>query len=316
VKSSNQKSLGSPIGRLLLTASLGVAFLFGSSVVGNAQALGWEGETGVFVTPMAYTASADGQKIHPVVAYHYFNAGSVIGDFHEVSLEAGIGQRFELGYTREFHNLGGDPSLSPLWQDGFDIFNAKYILVPENYKKNNWVPAISAGIIARTGVRNVGDYLKWHPNTNNGSHNEDFYVVATKAVPVKNAGALAAVVLNAGIRDTNAELWGMGGNAPDWQARGFGAVAFVFKGPDKSTIIFGSEASQQPEHPLGFTSATDPGGVKLNIPTSLTYCARVVPSPKHKLNFDIGIAQVAGNIAPGVNLKARHQFGAQVSYGF
>jgi len=34
------------------------------------------------------------------------------------------------------------------------------------------------------------------------------------------------------------------------------------------------------------------------------------------LNFDIGIAQVAGTIAPGVNLKARHQFGAQVSYGF
>jgi hypothetical protein len=297
-------------------ASFGIVFLFGSSAAGNAQALGWEGETGVFVTPMAYTASAAGQKIHPVVAYHYFNAGSVIGDFHEASIEAGIGQRFELGYTREFHNFGGDPSLSPLWQDGFDIFNAKYIVVPENYKKHNWVPAISAGIIARTGVRNVGDYLKWNPNTNNGSHNEDFYGVATKAVPVKNAGPLAAVVLNAGLRGTNAELWGMGGNAPNWQARGFGAVAFVFKGPDKSTIIFGSEASQQPHHPLGFTSATDAGGVQLNIPTSLTYCARVVPSPKHKLNFDIGIAQVAGNIAPGVNLKARHQFGAQMSYGF
>lgn len=297
-------------------ASFGVAAMLGSPATGNSQALGWEGETGVFVTPMAYTASAAGQKIHPVVAYHYFNAGSVIGDFHEASIEAGIGQRFELGYTREFHNFGGDPSLSPLWQDGFDIFNAKYIVVPENFKKHNWVPAISTGIIARTGVRNVGDYLKWNPDTNNGSHNEDFYAVATKAVPVKNAGALAAVVLNAGVRGTNAELWGMGGNAPNWQARGFGAVAFVFKGPDKSTLIFGSEVSQQPHHPLGFTSATDAGGVKLNIPTSLTYCARVVPSPKHKLNFDIGIAQVAGNIAPGVNLKARHQFGAQVSYGF
>jgi hypothetical protein len=314
--SSIQKSLFCPLGRLLLMALFGIVFLFGSSAAGNAQALGWEGETGVFVTPMAYTASAAGQKIHPVVAYHYFNAGSVIGDFHEISIEAGIGQRFELGYTREFHNFGGDPSLSPLWQDGFDIFNAKFIVVPENYKKHNWVPAISTGVIVRTGVRNVGDYLKWNPDTNNGSHNEDFYVVASKAIPVKNAGPLVAVVPNAGLRGTNAELWGMGGNAPDWQARGFGALAFVFKGPDKSTIIFGSEASQQPHHPLGFTSATDPGGVQLNIPTSLTYCARVVPSPKHKLNFDIGIAQVAGNIAPGVNLKARHQFGAQMSYGF
>jgi hypothetical protein len=34
------------------------------------------------------------------------------------------------------------------------------------------------------------------------------------------------------------------------------------------------------------------------------------------LNFDVGVAQVAGNIAPGVNLKARHQVGVQMSYGF
>lgn len=305
-----------PVGRLLAIVPLGIAFLSGTCPAGNAQALGWEGETGVFVTPMAYTASAAGQKIHPVVAYHYFNAGSVIGDFHEASIETGIGQRFELGYTREFHNFGGNAALSPLWQDGFDIFNAKYIVVPENYKKQKWVPAISAGVIARTGVRNVGDYLTWKSNTDNGRHNEDFYGVATKAVPVKNAGRLGAVVLNAGVRGTNAELWGMGGNAPNWQARGFGAVAFVFTGPSKSTIILGSEASQQPHHPFGFTSATDLGGVQLNIPTTLTYCARVVPSPKHKLNFDVGIAQVAGNIAPGVDLKARHQFGAQMSYGF
>ncbi len=301
---------------LAIAALFAMMLTLGLSATANAQALGWEGETGIFVTPLAYTASAEGQKFHPVVAYHYFNAGSVIGDFHQTSIEMGVGKRFEFGYTREFHNFGGDKTLSPLWQNGFDIFNAKYVVIPENYGKKNWVPAISAGIIARTGVRNVGDYLKWNPKTNNGSHNGDVYLVASKVVPVKHAGAFGAVVLNAGVRGTNAELWGMGGNAPDWQARGFGAVAFVFKGPNSSTIIFGSEASQQPHHPLGFTSATDAGGVQLNIPTTLTYCARVVPSPKHKLNFDIGIAQVAGNIAPGVNLKARHQFGAQVSYGF
>jgi hypothetical protein len=27
-----------------------------------AKALGWEGETGVFVTPLAYSASAEGQR--------------------------------------------------------------------------------------------------------------------------------------------------------------------------------------------------------------------------------------------------------------
>ncbi len=279
----------------------------------HAQALGWEGETGVFVTPLAYTASAAGQEFHPVVAYHYLNAGPIIGDFHEVSTEVGLGKRAELGYTREFHIEGGDASMSPLWQNGFDIFNGKVLLVPENYKKNSAVPAVSVGFMARTGVRNVGDYLNWNANINNGANNGDFYVVASKIVTQTKK---APLVLNAGLRETNAELWGMGGNAPDWQTRPFGALAFVVTGSAKSVFIFGSEAAMQPHHPMGFTSSADIGGVALNIPTTLTYCMRIVPSPKQKLNFDFGVAQIAGEIASGVNLKARHQFGAQVSYGF
>ncbi len=281
----------------------------------HAQALGWEGETGVFVTPLAYTASAEGQKFHPVVAYHYFNAGSVIGDFHETSIEMGIGKRFEFGYTREFHVFGSDAALSPLWQNGFDIFNAKLNVIPENYNKTKWVPQVSVGFIARTNDRNVGNYVDDIGKTyQSGKSNGDIYVVASKVVPVKNAGVFSAVVLNAGVRGTDAELWGMGGNAPDWQARGFGALAFVFKGPSGSTLIFGSEAAQQPHHPTDFPT--------LNIPTTLTYCARVVPSAKHKLNVDFGVAQIAGQVigtptsAGNVNLKARHQVGAQVSYGF
>src|ERR1035437_1507466 len=97
------------------------------------------------------------------------------------------------------------------------------------------------------------------------------------------------------------------------QARSFDAVAFVFKGPAKSTIIFGSEFAQQPHHPLNFPT--------LNTPTTLTYCVRFIPSPKHKLNFDFGIAQVAGYVIGSastehVNLAARHQAGFQISYGF
>ena len=93
-----------------------------------------------------------------------------------------------------------------------------------------------------------------------------------------------------------------------------------FTGPRKSTVIFASEAATQPHHPLGYTSFTDTGKLPLNIPTTLTYCTRIVPSPKQKLNFDFGVAQVAGEVygsgSTGINLKARHQFAAQVSYGF
>jgi len=284
--------------------------------------LGWEGETGVFVTPMAYTASAANQKIHPVVAYHYFGAGSVIGDFHEVSTEFGLGQRAEAGYTHEFHVLGGNAGLSPLWQNGFDIFNGKVNLLPENYKKNPAVPAISVGFMARTGDRNVGNYLTYNNAKNDGKSNGDIYVVATKVVT--QVSKKMPIVLNAGVRGTNAELWGMGGNAPDWQARPFGAVAFVFTGPGKSTWIFGSEAAMQPHHPLGYTSLTDTGGLPLNIPTTLTYCTRIVPSPKHKINIDFGVAQIAGRIYNNnsaanpvvIDLKARHTWGSQITYAF
>lgn len=314
-------------GRVAFSA-LAAALLLGWAANLHAQA-GWEGETGVFVTPLAYTASAEGQKVHPVVAYHYFHAGPIIGDFHEASTEVGVGKRFEFGYTHEFHTEGGNggvynngtsvANLNYLWQNGFDIYNGKAILIPENFHKNNAVPAVSVGFIARTGVRNVGDYLKYDNTANNGRNNGDIYVVGSKVITqwIKKV----PIVLNAGVRGTNAELWGMGGNAPDWQAKPFGAAAFVFTGPGKSTIIFGAEAAAQPHHPLGYTSYTDVGGLPLNIPTTLTYCTRIVPSPKHKVNIDFGIAQVAGRIFNNgagtvVDLKARSTWGTQLTWGF
>ena len=57
-------------------------------------------------------------------------------------------------------------------------------------------------------------------------------------------------------------------------------------------------------------------GPQLNIPTTLTYAARFTPNWEHKVNFDVGVAQIAGQIGPGTDLKARHQAGVQVSYAF
>lgn len=322
MNSSDQNSFLGSIGRSLLMAVCGVGLMLGSSAAAHAQALGWEGETGVFVTPLAYTASAEGQKFHAVAAYHYLNAGDVIGDFHEMSVEVAAGKRAEFGYTREDHVFGGNKSLSPLWQDGFNIFNAKVNVVPESYHKMTWVPQVSVGTIIRTNVRNVGDYLQWHQDTlagrnNDGSHNADVYLVGSKMIGnVGKTKMPVPILITGGVRGTNAELWGMGGNAPDWQAAGFGSAAFVVKMPKKSTVVFASEIAQQPSHPLNYTKPTDLGGAKLTIPPTMTYAARFIPSPKYKLNFDVGVAQIAGRIGPGVDLKARHQVGAQISYGF
>jgi hypothetical protein len=266
----------------------------------RAQSLGWEGETGVFITPLAYTPVSEGHNFEPVVGYHYLNAGPVIGDFHQISVTVGVTKRFEFGYTREFHVEGDNATLSPLWNNGFNIFHGKALLIRENSFKQAWLPAISAGFMARSQVHNVGGAV-----LGKDTSNADVYVVATKLITQTKP---IPILLNFGVRGTNAEVWGMAGNAPDFTARVFGAIALAFKGPARSSIILGSEAAQQPHHPDQFPT--------LNIPTTLTYAARFVPSPNHKLNFDFGIAQIAGQVMPGVNLKARHQAAVQVSYGF
>jgi hypothetical protein len=303
--------------RFVFTALIALVFMVGFSPRANAQGLGWEGETGVFVTPLAYTQATEDGRPRVTAAYHYLNAGSVIGDFHEASIEVGIGKRIEFGYTHEFHSFGSENnSLSTLWQNGFEIYNAKVNVIPEGFK-NKWIPAVSIGGIARTGVRNVGNYVKdtypqygGDPSRNSGRNDGDIYLVGSKKLPTGKAPLL----ISAGVRGTDAVLWGMGGNAPEWSAQAFGSVALVCPLPHKNTVIFASEAAHQPHHPYMFDGKN--GTTKLNIPTTLTYAARYIPNWKYKVNFDVGVAQIAGKVANGVDLKARHQVGVQMSYAF
>jgi hypothetical protein len=53
------------------------------------------------------------------VAYHFLNAGPVLGNFHAISVTEGIGGRVEFGYTRDEHQEGSTAGLSPLWGSGF-----------------------------------------------------------------------------------------------------------------------------------------------------------------------------------------------------
>jgi hypothetical protein len=266
----------------------------------QAQNIGWEGETGVFVTPLAYTAASPAKGLgRPLVAYHFLNGGEVLGDFYNVSATVGAFSRVELGYTRSLHSLGGDANFSALWNNGFNIVHGKVNLVPENARKTKWVPAISVGFIARSQVRNVGGAIQGKDTTN-----ADLYVVASKTITQTKV----PIILSGGVRGTNAQLWGLGGNATEWNARAFGAVGFVIKLPKKATAILAAEVAQQPRHPDQLPTAI--------IPTTITYAIRLSPAPESKLNIDFGVAQIAGKIAPGVDLRARSRLGLQISYGF
>ena len=285
---------------LALTLSLTAHFA-------QAQSLGFEGPTGIFVTPLASTAASPAHGLGaPVIAYHVLAGGPVIGDFNTVSITEGFAKRIEFGYTREDHSAGSSASLSPLWTNGFNIFHGKANIIPENAGKTRWVPAISIGGIARTNDSNVGDGKLGQTKTNG-----DIYAVATKIVTQTKKVPL---VLNVGVRGTNSSLWGLGGNAPDFEARAFGALGFVFTGPGKSTIILASEAAQQPKT-IKLTAANGSTSANFDIPTSVDYAVRIVPSPKHKLNLDFGVLQAAGRIAPGVDLQAHARFAFGISYG-
>jgi hypothetical protein len=242
------------------------------------------------------------------VADHVLVAGPVLGTFNTVSVTEGFAKRFEIGYTREDHAKGDTAGLSPLWTGGLNIVHGKVNLIPENAGKNPAVPAISVGAIGRFSDENVGDGANGQTKTN-----ADFYVVATKVVT--QITPKVPWLFNVGVRGTNASLWGLGGNAPDYSARAFGALAWVFTGPGKSTIILGSEVAQQPQKLL-MTSAKGVKSSAFDIPTSEVYAVRFVPSPKLKLNIDAGILQAAGRIATGVDLKARARVAFAVSFGF
>jgi Protein of unknown function (DUF3034) len=274
----------------------------------SAQSLNWEGQDGIFVTPLAYAVpSSDKNFGRPVVAYHYLQAGSVLGGFHQISVTMGAFNRIEFGYTRDQHQEGSTVGVSQLWSSGFNAFHAKVSLVSE---RRNWRPALSIGFVARAQVQNVGGVIQKQQ-----TNNQDFYIVATKTVTQTKHVPL---VFNLGFKTTNASLLGLAGNAPAYQGRLFGAAAFAVKGPGRGTILLGSEVLQQPRNIQGL-----PGAV---IPTTLTYAVRYIPGgalPLHgwgvespKLTIDFGVAQVANNIMPGVSLQARHQFALGVSYGF
>jgi hypothetical protein len=273
----------------------------------RGQSLNWEGQTGVFVTPLAYTLpSPDNKFAPPVVSYHYLNGGSVLGGFHQISVSVGGLRRIEFGYTRNLHQGGSTPGLSALWGSGFNIAHGKVNLWEED---RNWVPTVSVGFVVRSQIRNVNGVIG-NKNLTNG----DVYAVATKTVTHFKKVPL---VFNFGVKGTNASILGIAGNAPDFGARVFGAAAFALKGPGHSTILLGSEALQEPRHVEGL-----PGIV---IPTTLTYAVRIVPGgalPMHgwgvespRLTIDFGVAQAAGEVAPGINLQARHQFAMGITYG-
>jgi len=273
----------------------------------SAAQLNWEGQTGALLTPFAYTADSSARSLgHPEVAFHYMNAGPVLGNEFQASITVGFLKIGEIGFTRAFNAQGSDPELGPVFANGFNISHIKFRLVPEGFHKTKLVPAIAAGSVVRTQVRRVTEVLERENTTCT-----DFDLVATKTIYGLRGIEL---LLNFGEKLTNSSLMGIAANSPNWSFRAFGAAAFGVKGPKHSKLVLGLEFAQQPrqlkEVPGVFFATT------ATIPTTLAYFARIRPGSDVPVNLDFGVVQLAGRVGPVLNFEARHQFTLGFSHRF
>jgi hypothetical protein len=257
----------------------------------GAQALNMDGQSGIFFQPWAdVVPSAAGKFGGPTIGFHIVDAGPVAGNYLNVGVEEGFGNWLEFGYTRHNHTDGGNPAISPLFNfAGMNIFNIKAKVLPANYHGRKYVPAISLGGVLRTNDPFVSQAVV-HKNGTNG----DVYLVGSKLFVFGNKFAF---LLNGGVRGTNAQKYGYGGNTLNWQARAFGGIAFPI--PIKKLIIAPTfEINQEPEKVKYVPTAT--------LPTDLIYAVRISRAPDSRWSFDIGTGHIGATLGPGINIKVNN----------
>lgn len=268
--------------------------------------LNWDGQTGGLLTPFAYVSSSSGRSLgRPGLAFHYMNAGPALGSELQASITFGFLKIGEIGYTHSFNVEGDVPGLSRLFANGFNTGHIKFKLVPENFRGMKFVPAIAAAAVVRTQVRRITEVDERENTTAT-----DFDVMATKTIdelPVP-------VLLNFGVKLTNASLLALAANSPNWDFEAFGAAGFELRGPKHTKFLLGVEFLQEPRHfkevPGEFFSTT------AIVPTTLSYFARIRPGNELPLSVDLGLVQLGGNLGPGWDIQARHQFTMGMSYQF
>ena len=283
-----------------LTALFLAGFLSADRMQG--QALNMDGQSGIFFQPWAdVVPSAAGKFGGPTVSFHVVDAGPVAGDYLNVGIEQGFGNWLEFGFTRSNHTDGGDPAISPLFNfAGMNIFNFKMKVLSANSHGRKYLPSISVGGVLRTNDPFVSQSVV-HKNATNG----DVYLVGTKVFVL---GSKFAFLLNGGVRGTNAQKYGYGGNTLNWQARAFGGIAFPI--PIKKLLIVAPtfEIDQEPEKIKYVPTAT--------LPTDLIYAVRISRAPDSRWSFDIGTGHVGARLGPGINIKVNNALAFAADFRF
>ena len=300
-KRSKKMAINRIFAKYISVAALVLGALFFSQRV-NAQSLTMDGESGIFLQPLADVVPSPQHKFgEPTVSFHAVDAGPVAGDHINIGIEEGFGNWLEFGYTRSNHTDGGDPTISPLFNfSGMNIFNFKAKVLPANYHGHKYLPAISVGGVLRTNDPFVVQAVK-HTNATNG----DVYLVGTKLFML---GKKFGFVGSAGVRGTNAQKYGYGGNTLNWQARAFGGVAFPIPIKNFLLITPAFEVDQEPQTIKYVPTA--------RLPTDLIYAVRFSRLSDSKWSIDIGTGHLGASLAPGINIKVNNALAIAANYRF
>jgi hypothetical protein len=331
-------------GRNLL-AGLALFAAFAVAPALHAQSLNLEGQTGGYIIPGAYTIPSDtGHKFSsPTLAFHYLKAGTTIGDFYISSIEEGYGNWLEFGYSRNNHSNGrdfnyagsssiGTTDASTLWAfNGFNVYNAKGRVIKEDWRKHNWIPAVALGVIVRQGDQFVTGALQYKPGTSSHIHpshtNADIYAVATKLVRQTKIPLL----LDVGVRGTNAQLYGAGGDAGEtpvngmtaqgapqytnpggaWYVKPFGGLGIplpISKSAHAIVIEPGAEIAAQPRYTQNLPQA--------HVGTVEVYGFRFTQLPTFRWTLDAGVGHIGNNLGPGFYIHANTVESVALTYRF
>lgn len=247
-----------------------------------AQALNWEGVAGGVVTPHARLATPGGLS-RPTVAFHLLNGGDVIGRRYQTSFAFGFGGQLELGYTRS-SVTSSDVYQRLLFDRGFNTLSAKVRLLP----------AVSGGVIWRWQNKHLSEGLGV------ATKNADIYLVATRH---EVAGPSATLLLNGGVRLSNASLMGIAGNAPGWQPLFFGSVGASFA----AVVTVAAEYLPQPREIDGMAGA--------ELPATVAGYVRFAPRGG-RVAIDLAVLRMAGEIMTGFDAAAEARALLGVSYSF
>jgi len=296
----SQKMLTNGAGKAVLIVLSLLAPCFSHSAFG--QALNMDGQSGIFLQPEADVVPAPHHELgSPTISFHAVDAGPVAGDYMNVGIEEGFGNWLEFGYTRSNHTDGGDPTISPLFNfEGMNIFNVKAKIIPAGAHKFKYVPAVSVGGVLRTNDPFVVQLVE-HKNATNG----DIYAVATELFTF---GKKFAFVGTGGVRGTNAQKYGYGGNTVDWEARAFGGLAFPIQIKNKIVIAPALEVNQEPRYIKYIPAA--------HFPTDLIYAVRVSRYPDSKWTFDVGTGHLGATVAQGLNIKVNNAIAMAADFRF